>query len=76
MSEIAVRRYTASDAETLLELFRKSVWRIACRDYGPAQLAAWAPEQIDRAAWASRRAATTTFVAEVGTAIAGFADLD
>ena len=49
-----VRPYRDADASALLALFRDTVRRVNCRDYGPEQIAAWASEEIDPAAWSAR----------------------
>jgi putative acetyltransferase len=71
-----VRRYVPADLDALIDLFRESVRRIAIRDYTEAQVKAWAPDTVDRASWATRRASRPTWVAEIDDEIAGFTDLE
>jgi putative acetyltransferase len=71
-----VRRYAASDLDPLIDLFRASVRRVAIRDYSEDQVRAWAPDVVDREAWAARRASRPTWVVEIDGAIAGFSDLE
>ncbi len=76
MTDIRIRAWQPSDTPELVALFRDSVHAVAGRDYTPAQCAAWAPAEIDGAAWQERMAANCTLVAERGGRIAGFAELD
>jgi putative acetyltransferase len=73
---LRVRPYAAADLDTLIALFRDSVRRVACRDYSLEQVLAWAPDEIDREAWALRLAACGTWVAVDGDTTAGFASLE
>jgi putative acetyltransferase len=73
---VTVRRYAATDLDTLIDLFRQSVRRIARKDYTDAQILAWAPDDIDRAAFGARRDAKPTWVAEISGMIVGFTDLE
>jgi putative acetyltransferase len=72
---VRIRPYAAEDAAATLEVFRRAVRGTADRDYSPEQLAAWAPEDVDLAGWAARRASATTFVAVEGDRVIGFADV-
>lgn len=67
-----IRAYRAEDLDPLLRLFQRAVHELAADDYDAAQLAAWAPPEPDRAAWAQRLGSGSTFVAVHGDAIAGF----
>lgn len=49
-----VRRYELRDAPLLLDLFRDTIRRVNSKDYSPAQIAAWASDEIDPEAWANR----------------------
>ena len=73
---IEIRDYKDADSEALADIFTRAVRQIARRDYSPAQIAAWAPEERDMAAFAARRSAKPTFVAEYDGKVAGFTDLD
>ena len=74
-SIIAIRPYRASDCDTVLDIFNRSIREVACRDYSPAQVAAWAHEDRDMAAFAAKHASRPIFIAEVDGAAAGFSDL-
>ncbi|HJT42838.1 MAG TPA: GNAT family N-acetyltransferase [Rhizomicrobium sp.] len=73
---ITIRDYQECDCETLAQIFIRAVRQIARRDYSPAQIAAWAPDIDDMAAFAARRGDKPTFVAEYDGQVAGFTDLD
>jgi putative acetyltransferase len=74
--EIHVRRYEPTDLRAVVELLRASVRRIARRDYSEEQVLAWAPDEVDWEARARRHSSRPTWVAEIGGAVAGFADLE
>ncbi|MFW6186735.1 MAG: GNAT family N-acetyltransferase [Actinomycetota bacterium] len=73
---VAVRAWTGADAQPTLDVFRRAVHGTARRDYSPAQLAAWAPEDIALEDWAARRRESWTLVAETGGRVVGFIGLD
>lgn len=73
---MTIRPYRTDDGPALLALFRASVHVLGLRHYTPAQVAAWAPDDLDEARFLARRAAHQTFVAESDGQITGFADLE
>jgi len=73
---LQLRDHTPDDAPATLAVFRRAVHRTAARDYTAEQVAAWAPDDIDPAAWAARRAAARTRVAVREGAVVGFTDVD
>jgi len=73
---IEIRDYQNGDCEALADIFTRAVRQIARRDYSPAQIAAWAPEERDLNEFAARRSGKPTFVAEYKGKVAGFTDLD
>ena len=73
--KVTVRPFHRDDIPVLFELFRGTVHRVNSRDYSPEQVAAWAPEEINPARWATL-AERYAVVAEVGGEVAGFADLE
>src|SRR5579883_1124642 len=73
---ITLRPYRPDDAPALLALFRDTIRRVNSRDYSPAQIAAWASDEIDPDAWASRFAGRFVVVAEDAGRPAGFAELE
>jgi putative acetyltransferase len=70
-----IRPYIDRDAAATLEVYLRAVRGTASRDYSPEQIAAWAPDDMDLARWAERRAAAATVVAVEGERVVGFADL-
>lgn len=73
---IVIRSYRDSDCDTVLDIFNRSIREVASRDYSPAQVAAWAHEDRDMAAFAAKHANRPTFIAEVNGVAAGFSDLE
>jgi putative acetyltransferase len=75
-TSLTVRPYAPADLDALIALFRGSVRTVARRDYTDDQVIAWAPDEIDREAWAVRRASRPTWVAAIDETPAGFIDLE
>ena len=73
---IKVRFYRPEDAEELTILFQRSVREAAAPYYTAAQRVAWAPDDIDRPAFAARLADKPTWVAQLAGRLAGFIDLE
>lgn len=71
-----LRLYRAEDCETLMRLFYDTVHAVNAADYGPYQLAAWAPAQMDKEHWEAMLARHHTLVAEEAGQILGFGDLE
>lgn len=69
------RRYRPEEAAATLAIFREAVRQTAAIDYSDTQVRTWAPDVIDASAWAERRAAIPTWVAEVKGEVVGFVDL-
>lgn len=74
-SPVTLRPYSPDDAPALLRLFKDTIRRVNSRDYAPEQVAAWASDEIDASAWASRFEGRFAVVAEAAGVIAGFVDL-
>lgn len=72
---VTLRPYRPDDASALMRLFKDTIRRVNSRDYAPGQIAAWASDDIDSEAWASRFEGRFAVVAEVDGMIAGFVDL-
>lgn len=70
-----LRSYQKGDCPALVHLFQQTVYRVNAADYTPEQLAAWAPEDLDQAAWEASFLAHDTLIAEEDGEIWGFADL-
>ena len=69
-----IRRITRQDLPALTELFKRSVFEIAGRDYTPAQWAAWSLN-AENPQWAERFLSTWTIGAFIANQLAGFANL-
>jgi putative acetyltransferase len=57
---ITLRPYRRDDAPALLALFRDTIRRVNSRDYSPAQIAAWASDDIDTVSWFGRSPGDTS----------------
>jgi putative acetyltransferase len=73
---MTIRPFNESDVASLVGLYQDSIHRLASPFYTPAQLAAWAPDQMDHERWKWRLASQVTLVAEQDGLIAGFATVD
>ena len=71
-----VRSYRPEDAEQIMRLFHDTVHAVNARDYTPAQLEAWAPEEVDRGRWLRRLGEHITLVAEDAGSIVGFCEFE
>ncbi|WP_425617258.1 GNAT family N-acetyltransferase [Anatilimnocola sp. NA78] len=75
-----LRDFQPDDAPKLLALFKDTIRRVNCRDYCPAQIAAWATDELTLEAWSSKFPGRRTFIAETASSntprIAGFGDLE
>jgi putative acetyltransferase len=71
-----LRPYRPEDAPVLLDLYRDTIRRINSRDYNPAQVRAWASDDIDPSSWTVRFDAAFTVVAEENSRPIGFAELE
>ena len=73
---VTLRPYRPDDAPALLALFRDTIRRVNSRDYSPAQIAAWASDDIDPGEWCGRFAGRFVVVAEDAGRPVGFAELE
>jgi putative acetyltransferase len=65
-SSCLVRSLRQTDIPSVIGVFRTSVRLTASRDYTHDQVVAWAPDEIDGAAWAKRYDTRQAWVAEPG----------
>ena len=75
---IRLRPFRPGDEPALRAVYTTAIREVACRDYTPVQIDAWAPLEWDAddiADWAKRMQGIQPFVAEVGDRIVGYADL-
>ncbi|MBB3205799.1 putative acetyltransferase [Rhodopirellula rubra] len=70
-----IRTFTPHDAAECLALFRHTIREINRRDYSPAQINAWASDDISLDAWAKRFEGRIAYVATHAGAIVGFTDM-
>ncbi|ROQ40039.1 putative acetyltransferase [Frondihabitans sp. PhB188] len=71
-----LRAYLPEDAAATLAVFRRAIRVTAAGDYTPAQIEAWASDDIDGGDWAARRLASATVVAVAEGRVVGFSDVD
>ncbi len=70
------RRALPTDIPRMIALYRDTIHRVNAQHYSPAQLAAWAPDIIDEAAWQTRTASYHVLLTEDDTGmLTGFAEL-
>lgn len=74
-SMIVIRELRPGDLDAIARLFHETVRAINCRDYTPAQIAAWAAPEVDADSFRQRLAGTRTVVAEDAGEVVGFANL-
>jgi putative acetyltransferase len=72
---ISIREFRAGDDLALSGVFFSAVHEVACADYTPEQVEAWAPREYDSAVWAARMHGIQPFVAERGGVIVDYADV-
>lgn len=71
-----LREYESTDCSEMLVLFYETVRAIDRKSYTKEQLAAWAPDQTDAAAWDRTWLDHYTLVAVENDHIIGFGDID
>jgi len=70
-----IRRYSPNDISEITELFYNTINTINLRDYSYEEVDAWAPKNMDKAAWDYRLSENFTITAEQDGIITGFASL-
>lgn len=73
---MTIRRYQPGEEEEIWKLYFDTTRRVNSRDYTPAQIARWAPEEHDPIEWRERLRRLNPFVAVQGGLILGFAELE
>lgn len=63
------------DAKLTWNVYYRAVRDTASNDYSSEQVAAWAPDSVDVAAWNERRLSSHTFVATIERRVVGFSDV-
>jgi putative acetyltransferase len=70
-----IRLVKRADVPEIARLYYETVHRVNARDYGPEQIAAWAPRVYPDAFWLRRFRRYRVFVAEDEGEVVGFAEL-
>lgn len=73
---MTIRRYRTADNAQLVRLFQDTVHTVNAADYTPAQLDAWAPDDLDIDSWCEAFAKDYTLIAEMDSILVGFANLE
>jgi putative acetyltransferase len=76
IDSMIIRGYRTGDCVKIAELFRDTVHSINAGDYNQNQIDAWAPKEIDAAAWDKKLSSSYSVVAEIDGVIVGFGDAD
>ena len=71
-ADFNIRPYHPSDVNTVIALFQRSIHDLGAEYYSKAQLAAWAPEEIDLEAWQQKLSTAHTLIAEADRHVLGF----
>lgn len=71
-----IRRFVPPDATQIAQLFHDTVRTVNLGDYSPAQVAAWAPDDLYFRDWVTRCSSCITYVADDAGTIAGFGELE
>ncbi len=71
-----IRSYQPGDHVAIATIFCRAVHEIACKDYTPAQCAAWSDTKPNPGHWEKRCEAKRPFVSVMNGEIAGFLELD
>ncbi|MCS3399562.1 GNAT family N-acetyltransferase [Burkholderia thailandensis] len=74
-SGMHVRKFQVGDEAALFRVYYSAIHQIACRDYSPSQIEAWAPADLDNSIWEKRIRGINPFVIEADGALIGYADL-
>lgn len=72
---VHIRRHREGEEPALFEIYYSAIHLVACRNYTPEQLQAWAPRDFDAELWRRRIRGISPFVAELNGQIVGYADL-
>ena len=73
-AHVHLRRYVTEDLDAVVEVFQRAIREVACRDYDPAQIAAWSA--VDRDEWEQWRLTRPTWIADIDGQVVGFSDLE
>jgi putative acetyltransferase len=59
-----------------LDVFNRAITVTASRDYTAEQISAWTASHVTVHEWSAQRMSAHTWVAEIGTTVVGFTDVD
>ena len=76
LDALTIREATQGDAEAMAALFYHTIRRINSRDYGPAQIDAWAGAAPDPNKWRARLGTRPTLVACLDGVLVGFSEFE
>lgn len=71
---LSIVPFNESDLDEILTLFRETVRTINAAHYSSEQIAAWAPDVLDRNRWLNTLKNNITYVASINNQIVGFGD--
>lgn len=71
-----IRLFQEQDSEQIAQLFHDTIREVNIRDYLPAQVQAWAPDDLYFTDWTEDCSSNFTYVAEEESKIIGFAQLE
>jgi putative acetyltransferase len=72
---VQIRRYCPGEEPLLFAVYYSAIHLVACQDYTPEQIQAWAPANLDAELWKNRIRGINPYVAELNDEIVGYADL-
>jgi putative acetyltransferase len=72
---IELRDFRAGDEPRLRVVFESAIHDVASRDYGQAEVDAWAPREFDPSQWARRMQGIAPFVVERDGEVVAYADV-
>ncbi|WP_218932297.1 GNAT family N-acetyltransferase [Adhaeretor mobilis] len=75
MTDLLIRKLDPGEELTLRPIFYSAIHEIACHDYTPEQIAAWAPAKYCESDWVKRLRSNQPFVVESDGQLIAFADL-
>jgi putative acetyltransferase len=70
-----VRRFRLGDEAALFRVYFTAIHEVACRNYTPEQIDAWAPADLDMDLWANKVQDIRPFLVELDGEIVGYADV-
>jgi len=72
---VRIRRYQEGEEAALFDVYYSAIHLVACRNYTPEQVEAWAPRDLAPDLWRNRIRGIKPFVAELEGQLVGYADL-